>query len=109
MPREELVDEPGVQIARAKLRVLQNLPEEPDVGADAADVVFAAARAASGPPPRARVPAHTASFASSGSYSIGTVQPSYTQPSRRMPGPNGRVSRVSLPGYGRKLLYGSSA
>ena len=39
--REELVDEAGVQVAGAQFRVLQNLAEEADVGADAAHVVFA--------------------------------------------------------------------
>ena len=63
---QKLVNESGMQLARAKFRVLQNLPEEADVSADTAHVVFAQR------PERARrvvrrVSAHTASLANSGS------------------------------------------
>ena len=40
-PREELIDEAGVQRGGAKLRVVEDLQEESNVGADAADVGFA--------------------------------------------------------------------
>src|SRR5579871_3879721 len=38
---QELVDEAGMQMARAEVSIVQNLPEELDVGLDTADVVFA--------------------------------------------------------------------
>ena len=73
-PLKELIDEPGMQIRRAELRVLQNLPEEREVGSYAADVVLAECANHAGGGLLARGGPY-ASLASSGSYSIGTFQP----------------------------------
>ena len=67
MPLEELLDESGVEMAGAELAVFQNLAEETEVGADAANVVLAQG---------SRRAVHAASLASSVSYSMGTVLPS---------------------------------
>jgi hypothetical protein len=40
VPLEELIDEAGVKVGGAELGVFQDLAEEGEVGADAADIVF---------------------------------------------------------------------
>ena len=107
--REEIRHESSGNVAGAKLGIVQNLAKERHSCLHASDSVFCRAPAACAGWPVFRSGAQVTSFASSGSYSSGTVQPGYTPESSRTPGPLGSRSCTIVPGDGKKLASGSSA